>query len=216
MTKPKYPLCAVGNRYGRLTVVELIPGLKNSAARCACDCGGEVVRQRGGLVRGVAQSCGCLAVENSPLTALMKVMVKESDDCIETPTCRGPLGYGVVRLDGKNERAHRISYAHSTGQTLADLADVHIRHKCDNPACVNPRHLEPGTHADNMHDMFSRGRRIAAVGEQASKAKLVTQQVLELRRRAAAGEKRSNLALAFGIGKTSVRAIILRKSWRHV
>ena len=33
-----------------------------------------------------------------------------------------------------------------------------IRHTCDNPACVNPHHLEAGTVRENMMDMVNRGR----------------------------------------------------------
>lgn len=53
----------VGDRFGRLTVVELIAAPKNPKARCRCDCGGEAITQRGSLRNGRAQSCGCLKVE---------------------------------------------------------------------------------------------------------------------------------------------------------
>lgn len=57
------PTMAIGERFGRLTVVALIPDRKNPQARCLCDCGAETVTQRGNLRNGRAKSCGCLKVE---------------------------------------------------------------------------------------------------------------------------------------------------------
>src|SRR5579862_6803540 len=34
-----------------------------------------------------------------------------------------------------------------------------VRHKCDNPLCINVDHVEIGTHQDNVDDAFRRGRR---------------------------------------------------------
>lgn len=53
----------VGNRYGRLVVVSLIPDRKNPAALCRCDCGGTSHTQRGALKSGKAQSCGCIKAD---------------------------------------------------------------------------------------------------------------------------------------------------------
>lgn len=36
--------------------------------------------------------------------------------------------------------------------------DMIIRHKCDNPSCINPNHLLIGTHKDNSNDKIERGR----------------------------------------------------------
>lgn len=56
-----------GRRFGRLTVIkeyELNYLLsENKKWRCVCDCGNEVVVQRGALTSGSTQSCGCLQKE---------------------------------------------------------------------------------------------------------------------------------------------------------
>jgi len=53
----------VGRRYGRLVVTGLIPDRKNPKALCVCDCGATCAPQRGALVNGRAQSCGCMRRE---------------------------------------------------------------------------------------------------------------------------------------------------------
>ena len=57
------PTMKTGERFGRLTVIELIPNSKNPKARCLCDCGKETIAQRGGLRNGHSTSCGCLRRE---------------------------------------------------------------------------------------------------------------------------------------------------------
>lgn len=63
-------------------------------------------------------------------------------------------GYGVFTR-GKIRRAHRYSYTHYIGEMGAGLD---LDHLCRNPSCVNPMHLEPVTHRENM----LRGRTFAA------------------------------------------------------
>lgn len=52
----------VGQKFGRLTVLERAENAKDGHARwkCRCDCGREVVVFGNSLIRGVTKSCGCL------------------------------------------------------------------------------------------------------------------------------------------------------------
>lgn len=64
-------------------------------------------------------------------------------------------GYGQTRFLGRPTPAHRVSYTAFVGP----IPDGHeICHKCDIRNCVNPEHLYPGTHAQNMKDMREKGR----------------------------------------------------------
>lgn len=80
------------------------------------------------------------------------------EGCWEWRGGRNEYGYGIAQW-GKEEagevRVHRIMYRLHNGDFPDEL---HVRHKCDNPPCSNPDHLEVGTHADNMRDMSERGR----------------------------------------------------------
>ena len=71
---------------------------------------------------------------------------------------QGPLmnkGYGTVKCNHRRWLAHRFSLYLYLGREPQGL----VLHSCDNPPCVNPRHLREGTHADNTRDAIERGRR---------------------------------------------------------
>ena len=68
-------------------------------------------------------------------------------------------GYGKVTrwADGKSQTlaAHRVAAASAIAEFAPGLV---VRHKCDNPICCNPDHLQMGTQADNIRDRDERGR----------------------------------------------------------
>lgn len=66
-------------------------------------------------------------------------------------------GYGLVttgsRCDGtrKNEYAHRVVYEQLVGPIPGDMELDHVVARgCVSTACVNPDHLQPVTHAENI------------------------------------------------------------------
>lgn len=135
------------------------------------------------------------------------------DPCIETTCCKNAAGYGVKRVNGVLHRHHRIACAESHGVPIERLKGLEVMHLCDNPACVNPKHLQLGTHTDNMRDMFAKGRRIAAVGEKTGRARLTDLEAKEIRE--SAGSHRA-IAARFGIDPSQVSRIKTRKTWRHL
>lgn len=58
----------VGNKYGRLTILDIVPNTYPTRVICKCDCGNEHVCLQADVISGHTQSCGCLHAENTSIS----------------------------------------------------------------------------------------------------------------------------------------------------
>lgn len=122
-------------------------------------------------------------------------------------------GYGRISIRGVAFVVTRVVYEHHHGTISPGYV---VRHKCDNPSCVNPDHLEVGTAKENALDMVERGRAAPKRGEQNTQAKLTEQSVRRIRELKATGSTERELAQQFGVSIPCISSIVCRQRWKHV
>ena len=115
-------------------------------------------------------------------------------------------GYGQFYISFRKESAHRYSYTLAFGKIPSGSV---VMHKCDNPACVNPKHLQLGTSKENTLDMMQKGRARFG-GSDKNLTPDDVNRVLELHQQ---GQSTPEIAKALGIGKRHVLHIIRGERW---
>lgn len=144
-----------------------------------------------------------------------RVVKLGDEDCWEWVGGKVAFGHGRIQEAGKGSKwlsTHRLSYEMHHGP----IPDGKIvRHRCDNPSCVNPRHLEIGTHKENTADMDARGRRkvVAPLGSQNGKA-VLNEDIVRLIR--SSDEGHAELARKLGVSPNAVRGVRIGRTWGHV
>lgn len=111
-------------------------------------------------------------------------------------------GYGVLSINGRQRRAHRVVYEIANGPIPKGLR---VCHRCDNPPCCNPRHLFAGTAKDNSLDMARK--------ERAGRNKLTGEQVAAIR---ADPRTTKEIAPDYGVHWSNIASIKAGATWVHV
>lgn len=134
-----------------------------------------------------------------------KVDVRGPDECWLW-TAATQRGYGAFRIGKKGNRhqvnANRVAYAIANGGLIPDS---HVMHSCDTPLCCNALHLVAGTRSDNMSDAGKKGH----LSSSASRARLSTEQIEEIRKAYLAGFPIRHIARANRCAPVTVRKYVV-------
>jgi hypothetical protein len=132
--------------------------------------------------------------------------VEKTDTCWNWKGNKNIYGYSRFFFESKYHSGHRFSYSYYKGTIPEGLV---VRHTCKNK-CVNPDHLEIGTHQQNTQDRKRDGT--YQYGERNPRVKLNQEQVAKIRD--SFPEKPiCVLAREYGVSWTQIKNILTFKSW---
>lgn len=121
-------------------------------------------------------------------------------------------GQFYVRSLGMMVPAHRAGYALFKGPIPEGAL---VRHGgCHNSKCVNPDHMELGSHADNMRDRARDGT--SNRGERNGMARLTEVEVRAIRRGLVRGQTYRDLGKQFKVSDSVIGDIARGKTWGHL
>jgi hypothetical protein len=125
--------------------------------------------------------------------------------CWEWRGRKSDNGYGLIIVDKKNTRTHRVAWEYAYG---AIPNGKWVLHHCDNRCCVRPDHLFLGDNAANVRDMHSKGRGRHRINPEIAYAILW--------RSAAGSETLQQIADAYDVGLFAVKDISRFRTWRSL
>lgn len=134
-----------------------------------------------------------------------KVEIDYETDCWNWVGATDSKGYAKFRRPAKwygrreVEPAHRVMYEIYFGPVDDSL---YLDHLCRNPKCVNPYHLEPVTHAENIR----RG----------NSAKLRNSQVRSIKEMLRNGVSITEISNKLGVSYNCIRDIKCGRTWKGV
>jgi hypothetical protein len=113
--------------------------------------------------------------------------------------------------NGKSTGIHRWMFMMTNGPIPKGIV---IMHTCDNPACINPKHLEAGTQKDNMKDCEIKKRH--SHGESHGMHVITEEDAIKIKKYLSNGFSHGNITALFGYSKHIVKDIQRNKTWKHV
>lgn len=141
------------------------------------------------------------------------------DGCWNWTRAKFHYGHGATTVVcgklAKQFHAHRLAWAYVHNEPVADNRDgKFLLHSCDNPSCVNPKHLRFGTQKENMQDRVDRGR--SGKGESNPRNKITEATAIHILHLFRSGVKTKAIVEQTGVSKRAVQHIIYRTGWKHL
>lgn len=127
--------------------------------------------------------------------------------CWEWGGGRDRDGYGVC-AQTRMGKAHRLAFRTWVGPIGEGKV---IRHRCDNPPCINPHHLEIGSTQENDRDRVERGR--AASWENSIHRKYPVRTVRKVKRMLNEGASMNTISDTLGPSRKLVKFISDGSQW---
>lgn len=144
-----------------------------------------------------------------------KVNKNSPNGCWEWTASKRKPGYGAFKFGGKVYDTHRFVWNILLKHPVPD--DKIVCHKCDNRICVNPDHLYLGTYQENVRDMQSRGRDNYAHGEGIGVSKLSEEKARAIRELYKTKKcSYREIGLLYKVDKSTIRDIIIGKTWKEI
>jgi len=137
----------------------------------------------------------------------------ESELCWLWQGSKDGSGYGKIGTGSNILSAHRVAYTLYKGPIPPGF---HVRHTCDTPACVNPKHLCSGTAKENKQDSVARNRHHRPAGELNGNAVATEATVRTVKKLFAEGKTISQVMHSTGLKKGMLRNIKVGASWKHI
>lgn len=148
---------------------------------------------------------------------IMANIEKKKSGCWEWT--RAKVLYGTLWDGEKMQPVHRLSYELFKSKKKVPKGRV-VMHSCDNPPCVNPKHLKEGTNQENMIDARRR-RTVWQVRPyfrnplKGHTTKLNWNKVDEIRKIFSSGEfGYKELGDRFGVAGFTIKLIVTNKTWK--
>lgn len=143
--------------------------------------------------------------------------------CWEWQGTKLSSGYGRFWYKYGRIFTHRLSFILFNG-VIPD--GLFILHSCDNPCCVNPKHLHVGTKQENIQEAVLRKRALIGdlnpmrkhprFGENSFRSKLKEKEVLKIIYYLNKGISGKELAKEYHVTESAISSIKSGKSWSYL